>query len=100
MAAEAQIDAGEVFMSPGTHEPSIGEVKAKVDGPEMALPFGTLEEAEGHVVEPGKRLQFDEIDPALAGLALGEEGLRLFERLGDLYLGHTRLQPRLLEPEP
>jgi hypothetical protein len=59
-----------------------------------------LEEAEGHVVEPGERLQLDKVDPTLSGLALGKEGLRLLECLGGLHLGQTSLQPRLLEPEP
>ncbi len=60
----------------------------------------SLEEAEGHVVEPGEGLQLYEIDSSLAGLTFGEEGLRLLERLGSLHLGQTGLQPRLLEPEP
>jgi hypothetical protein len=103
MAPEPQIYAGEVFMSPATHKTSIGELKAKARSRGAIVPallFGTLEVAEGNVVEPGEGLQLDEIDPALAGLALGEEGLWLLERLGSLHLGQTRLQPRLLEPEP
>ena len=56
-----------------------------------------LKVADRHAIEASKRLQFDEMDPALAGLALGEEGLRLLERLGGLHLGQTDLQPRFLE---
>jgi hypothetical protein len=59
-----------------------------------------LEVADRHAVESSKRLQFYEIDPALAGLTLGQEGLRLLEGLGGLHLGQTGLQPRFLEPEP
>jgi hypothetical protein len=66
----------------------------------MTSTLQAFEIAEGHVVEPGECLQLDEVDPAFAGLALREEGLRLLERLGGLHLGHARLQPSFLEPEP
>jgi hypothetical protein len=59
-----------------------------------------LEEAEGHVVDPGEGLQLDKIHATLARFTLGEERLRLLQFLRGLYLGQSSLQPGCFQPEP